>query len=137
MPAPLSDQAEAILRDSRGTGVRLVAPALLAFEVTSVLRRLVYLGDISAEQGDSAFDQFRRLQIWYTHRQAIFPVAWQLAKELNRPRAYDTAYVAVAQMHNCDFWTADRRFYNAVADEIDTVRWIGDYSTAGPPVLAT
>lgn len=126
-------QSEAILRDSRKAGARLVAPALLAFEVTSVLRRLVYLGDISANEGERAFDQFRRLQIRYTHRQAIFPLAWQLARELNRPRAVHTAYVAVAQMHDCELWTADRRFYNAVTDEVDTVRWIGDYGTTDPP----
>ena len=86
-PALLSEQSEALLRDSQRAGVGLVAPALLAFEVTSVLRRLVYLGELTVDEGERAFDQFRRMRIRYTHRQALFPVAWQLAKDYNRPRA--------------------------------------------------
>ena len=111
----------------------LVAPALLAFEVTSVLRRLVHLGELTEDEGERAFEIFGRIRIRYTHRQAIFPVAWRLAKDYKRPRAYDTAYVAVAQMHGCDFWTGDKRFYNAVTNELEAVRWIGDYSSTDPP----
>lgn len=132
-PALLSEQSEAILRDSQRAGIKLVAPALLAFEVTSVLRRLVYLGELTADEGEQAFDRFRRIRIQYTHRQALFPIAWQLAKDYDRPHAYGTAYVAVARMHDCEFWTGDKRFYNAVAKEIDTVRWIGDYASTDPP----
>ena len=104
-----------------------MASALLAFEVTSVLRRLVYLGELTVDEGERAFERFRRMRIRYTHRQAIFPVAWQLAKDYNRPHAYDTSYVAVAQLHDCQFWTGDRRLYNSVAEGIESVRSIGEY----------
>jgi predicted nucleic acid-binding protein len=53
------------------------------------------------------------------------------------PRAYDTAYLALAQLRNCEFWTADKRLFNAVSGELDWVRWLGDYadapSTTGAP----
>ena len=44
-PALLRDQSKTILRDCRRADVGLAAPAHPAFEVTSVLRLLVHLGD--------------------------------------------------------------------------------------------
>ncbi|MDP6041283.1 MAG: hypothetical protein QGG64_22240 [Candidatus Latescibacteria bacterium] len=29
------------------------------------------------------------------------------------------------QFENCDFWTADRHFYNAAQSHYNSVRWIG------------
>ncbi|MDQ6693713.1 MAG: type II toxin-antitoxin system VapC family toxin, partial [Chloroflexota bacterium] len=49
-----------------------------------------------------------------------------LAKQFDRPRAYDTAYLAVAQMYGCELWTADEKLYNAVGGQLPWVRWLGD-----------
>jgi predicted nucleic acid-binding protein len=107
--------------------VTLVAPALLAFEVTSTLRRFVHLKHISPDHGEQAFENFLRIHIRLTHRRGVFPIAWRLAQRFDRPRAYDTAYLAVAQLRDCEFWTADERLYNAVAPELDWVQWLGNY----------
>ena len=48
-------------------------------------------------------------------------------QRFNLPRAYDTAYLALARLRNCEFWTADERLFNAVSRELDWVRWLGDY----------
>lgn len=115
-----------MLNTWKQTETELIAPALPAFEVTSSLRCLVYLKELTATEGEEAFSHFRRIQIRLSHRQSIFPLAWDLAKQLSRPRAYDTAYLALAQLKQCDFWTADERLYNAVKDELRWVKWIGD-----------
>lgn len=109
VPAPLSEAAETVLTQWQQERVTLVAPVLLAFEVTSSLRRLVYLNEITPEEGEEAFEKFLKLNVRLSHRRAIFPLAWRFAKEFNRPRAYDTAYLALAQMYGCEFWTADER----------------------------
>lgn len=111
---------------SHESGTTLIAPALLAFEVTSSLRRLVHLREITPEEGEEAFAAFRRVQVRLSHRQTIFPLAWRLAKELRRPRAYATAYLALAQLDGCEFWTADERLYNAVRDSLPWVHWVGE-----------
>ena len=108
------------------SGVSLIAPALLPFEVTATLRRMVYLKRMSAETGEEAFSEFQNLPIRISHRSGIFQVAWEMAKNFNRPRAYDTAYLAVAQMHGCDFWTTDKRLYNAVHDRLGWVKLLSD-----------
>jgi predicted nucleic acid-binding protein len=127
VPAPLSDAAEALLEEWQQEHVILIAPALLAFEVTSSLRRLVYLGEIPPDQGEEAFREFLKIDIHLSHQHGIFSLAWSLSKQFNLPRAYDTAYLALAQLRNCEFWTADERLFNVVSRELDWVKWLGDY----------
>jgi predicted nucleic acid-binding protein len=125
---PLSNIAGALLRTWQETETTLIAPTLLAFEVTATLRRLVYLKEITPAEGDDVFARFLRLEIQLSSRQDIFPLAWELAKQFNRSRAYDTAYLALAQLNQCDFWTADEKLYNAVRAKLPWVKWIGDYA---------
>lgn len=126
LPYPQSDTADALLRSWRARKIQLVAPTLLSFEITSTLHRLVHLREITAEAGEAAFQQFLNIPIRLYYRQEILTTAWLFAKQFNRPRAYDTAYLAVAQMHNCEFWTGDRRLYNAVHHQLSWLRWIGE-----------
>jgi predicted nucleic acid-binding protein len=129
VPGRFSDEADTLLATWLRDGTRLRAPSLLAFEVTSALRRLVAAKAITPTQGDDAHTQFLRIPISLSSRRAIFPLAWRLAKELNRSRAYDTAYLALAQLTNSPFWAADERLYNAVSGSLSWVQWIG--STSG------
>lgn len=130
-PFPLSDRVVALLHGWQRQEVHLVAPTLLAFEVTASLRRLVYLGELTAAEGEVAFARFLKLPIRLSQRRAIYPLAWELAKQLNRSRAYDTAYLALAQIQQCDFWTADEKLYNAVKAQLPWVRWIGEARLTG------
>ena len=52
--------------------------------------------------------------------------AWELAVELNLPTVYDTAYLALAQIEGCDFWTADRSFYRVASGKYGFVRLLGE-----------
>lgn len=127
LPGPHSQNAQALLTRWSQEQTVLVAPALLAFEVTAVLRRYVFLKELTDQEGEAALSQVLQLGIRLSHRRGIFPLAWELARQFNRPRAYDTAYLALAQLHECDFWTADQRLYNAVSHELSWVRWVGDF----------
>jgi predicted nucleic acid-binding protein len=126
VPGPFSQEAEGILTTWQQANTALIAPALFAFEVTATLRRMVYLKELLPARGEAAFAAFRRIPVRLSHRQGIFPLAWDLAKQFNRPRAYDTAYLALAQLNRCDFWTADEKLYNAVKGQLPWVNWIGN-----------
>jgi predicted nucleic acid-binding protein len=132
LPFPLSGQAKRLLNGWQNTETILIAPALLAFEVTASLRRLVYLKEITPAEGEEAFIRFRSIKVRLSHRQSIFPLAWDLARQFNRPRAYDTAYLALAQLNQCEFWTADERLYNAVKEKLNWVRWVGELPSDAP-----
>jgi len=125
VPGPFTENALALLTSWQSDQVTLIAPAILAFEVTSTLRRLVYLQELTPEEGEEAFEQFLRIPIRLSHRRPLFPLAWKLAKEFNRSRAYDTAYIALAHLANCEFWTADERLYNGVHQKLPWVKWVG------------
>ncbi len=126
VPYPLSYAAKSLLTTWQQEQTLLISPALLAFEVTASLRRLVYLKEIQPEEGEAVFADFLRIRVRLSHHKGIFPLAWELAKQFNRPRAYDTAYLALAQLRGCDFWTADEKLYNAVKDQLPWVHWVGD-----------
>jgi predicted nucleic acid-binding protein len=127
VPGRFSDEAEALLAMWQRDETTLIAPTLLAFEVTSTLRRLVHLNELTPSRGDEAFAQFLRLPITLSSGRGIFPLAWSLAKDFCLPRAYDTAYLAVAKLFRCEFWTADERLYHAVGQDLAWVKWIGNY----------
>jgi predicted nucleic acid-binding protein len=54
--------------------------------------------------------------------------AWHLAAQLDRPTAYDSHYLALAQILGCEFWTADERLYNASRPHFPWVRWLGSFT---------
>jgi predicted nucleic acid-binding protein len=122
MPGPFTSNVLSLLALWQRRQQGLIAPALLAFEVTSTLRRLVYLRELTPDKGEDAFVQFLRIRVRLTHRQSLFPLAWGLAKQYQRPRAYDTAYLTLAQLHQCESWPADERLYNAVQHDLGWVK---------------
>lgn len=125
LPHELSPQAEAMWRSWLQEGTDLVTAPLFFAEVTSVLRESVYFGRILPEEGDAALDVFLRLGVKGMEPADLQPRAWALAKEHNRPRAYDAQYLAVAASLGCELWTGDRRLVNAVP--VPWLKWVGEY----------
>ena len=105
-------------------GTSLIAPSLLAFEVVSTLRRLVYLKEITPDEGMEAFQRFLALDIHLSDQPAVLTLAWEFARRFNRPRACDTAYLAVARLNGCELWTADKRLYDTVKKLLPWVRYV-------------
>jgi predicted nucleic acid-binding protein len=52
--------------------------------------------------------------------------AFQLACQHQRS-VYDAAYLALAKALSFDFYTGDKRLFNAVSNVFSWVKWIGDY----------
>ena len=52
---------------------------------------------------------------------------YELATRLNRPTAYNSRYLAVAERLQCEFWTADERMFNAVTQDLNWVKWLGSF----------
>lgn len=123
---PYSREAARLLHGWQHDETDLVAPSLIAFEVASTLRRSVYLKQIPFPQGDAALNAFLQLPLRVLPLKEVVQLAWRLSKRLNLPRAYDAAYLAVAQLNRCEFWTADKRLYNAAHPALGWVRWIGE-----------
>ena len=121
-----SDQAEAEWQSWIRSGMEVTAPFLFIYETTSVLRNRVYRKEITQSEADEALGILTALRITYLHPPAMRQAAWKLAQRFNRPTAYDSFYLALAQLEGCPFWTGDRRLYNAVKNELEWVHVLGD-----------
>jgi len=111
-------------------GEEMVSPAVFRSEVTSAIRLRVYAGKMAVEEGRAALTRSLRwpVRIWpESADSAVLQVrAYELATQLNRPRAYDAQYLAAAEVMRCDLWTVDKRLFNAVRDHLAWVKWAGE-----------
>jgi len=121
-----SPQAIALWRRWVDENVTVTAPPLLAYEVTSVLRTKVHRGLLAPEMGDEAFREIHAQGIRYLSPENLHIRAWELAKRLCRPAAYDAHYLALAEISGCEFWTADERLFNAARGTLPWVRHLGE-----------
>ena len=110
------------------TGIEIVAPPLLAFEGTSVICNKLYRGLVPPEEAELMFKAFHLLGVRLLYPDGLHEKAWELVKRFNRPQAYDSHYLALAEILGLELWTADERLYNAVRHDLSWVKWLGDYS---------
>ena len=111
-------------------GEEIVSPPLFRSEVTSAIRLRVYAGKMAVDEGRDALTSSLGwpVRIWPESMDfAVLQIrAYELATQLNGPRAYDAQYLAVAEFMRCDLWTVDRRLFNAVRDHLAWVKWAGE-----------
>lgn len=128
---PEAERARHMLRDYAAARVAFVAPMVWHYEVTNVVNKAVGTRRLTEEEGYLAFQALQALDIEFVD----FPTpaeAYRLAR-LYRRSVYDSLYLAVAQSHQIDLWTGDRRLYNAVRQSLPFVKWIGDYVSSERP----
>lgn len=120
-------QVQKLLRQWHDQKSQIAAPYLFQYEVIASLRKNVYRGLLEIEEAINIRDALLRVSIEFYMDNALLNRAYELATELNRPTAYDSQYLAVAERLNCEFWTADERLFNAVSSRLMWVRWIGNF----------
>jgi predicted nucleic acid-binding protein len=124
---PLQIQAKQILFAWRNTNEHLVAPQLFRSEITAVVRKTVYQHRITPEQGRVLLSELLIYPVEFHEDDALLLEAYELAVRFNRPRAYDTQYMALAERLNCEFWTADERLLNSTQGQFNRIRWLGNW----------
>jgi predicted nucleic acid-binding protein len=129
LPLPYSSQAAEAFDHWRSRGERLIAPILLEYELTSVVRNGVALKELRAERAQPVLDQLQRSGVETViptldlHRRAI-----RFAETIGQSKAYDAQYLALAARENAPLWTADRRLVdNARQAGLSWVHWVGDW----------
>jgi predicted nucleic acid-binding protein len=129
-----SELARALWETWRIQETRVVAPTLWAYEVTSVIRKQVYRGLLDPSMEIDTFDAIHQLPMLLMRPAGLHQRASELARYFYRPAAYDAHYLALAEISDCPFWTADKRLFNAVREELSWVNWLGNYQADAPEV---
>ncbi|SFP89928.1 Predicted nucleic acid-binding protein, contains PIN domain [Geodermatophilus dictyosporus] len=89
---------------------RVHVPHLADVEVASALRRAVAADRITAAEGWSTLDTWRRLGVTRHAAPGLLDRVWQLRANVT---AYDATYVALAEALGCALVTADGRLTRA------------------------
>ncbi len=110
LPLPFSDQAAARIRSLRETREELYAPALLEYEVCSVLRQAVARKILDSDEADRALELIDAVRIRpITPATSLHARALSWADRLGHTKAYDAHYMALAEEMGCPLLTSDLR----------------------------
>ena len=128
LPLPYSLQATDRMVRWQRAATELLAPWLLEYEVSAVLRKAVAAGLLSSEAAHEAMHRILDLQIrCLPPTRELHDRALWWAERLGRNKTYDTHYVALAEQQQVELWTADRRLVNAAGQAgASWVRWMGE-----------
>ncbi len=123
---PNLQQAHCLALVQTFVDVQPAAPALWAHETTSAISKAAHFGEITEKEARQALEKLDALGVRLfvpDAGQNLAALDWSL--RLKRASAYDSYYLVLAQALGCDFWTADKRLFNALQDvQLGWVRWI-------------
>ena len=122
-----SDRALALLRDARLTGTRLVCPPHLTVEVTSAIYKRVRQGLLDEDEGREQLGRFSRISLDLVSPPELAARAFDLGLEHGWALPYDSCYLAVALLLDCELWTADRLLYRDAHVRYPQTRFLADY----------
>ena len=111
----------------QGRNELLVAPPLFRSEVTNVLHKKVRLAEVDPLDASDILGVLLPT-VATEEPEGMYERALALALRLDQKSAYDTAYLALAELLSCEMWTADQRFVRAAGARFPQVRWIGEHT---------
>jgi predicted nucleic acid-binding protein len=130
LPLPYGALATELFSQWRRQGQRLIAPVLIEYELTTIVRRGIASGQLRKERALAVLYQLQQSGVevvaptWNLHEQALF---W--SQRISQHKAYDAQYLALAARENAPLWTADRRLAKAAQNTgLEWVHWIGEWT---------
>lgn len=128
-----SEKAYALARSWAQAGTQPVAPYLMPVEVANALHRRVVGKEVSVAAAVRLLDVLLASGIELREPRSIHSMALELADRLRQGAAYDAHYLALAETLDCEFWTADERFYRAATAFSPRVKWLGAFRSINEP----
>lgn len=125
---PFRNEARRLLHDARAKGIELCAPPIFRYEVESVIQNSLLRKRLDLETANASLAVFYAINIQIISLTDLVVCARNIARRFQQNKIYDSLYAAIAQLIDCEFWTADKAFFNAVSPELQFVKYLPDYS---------
>ena len=125
IPEGGSDAAEVAWGRWHDDGFEVVAPGLIWYELTSVVRKRVYRNLLTLDEARDALEYLLALEVTTLSGPDLHRSACELATMANLAAAYDAHYIAAALALGCPLWTADRGLHETAARVLDDVNLVG------------
>lgn len=129
---PDSAIAQRMLGDWQASGVRIVAPMLLAAEAANAVYKRVRANQLTPADAQLALGALLMTEIAYDTNPSLSLQAVAMAHHYGLRAAYDAHYMALAQSIGVELWTGDQNLINALQERRPAwLRSIAEYPT--PP----
>jgi predicted nucleic acid-binding protein len=119
-------EAMEMFRDWQAGAISLHAPDLLPSEVGSVLLRALRRDRVTQAEAMASVRGLLSFPYVLHDSRPLVERAFEIANQHSQ-RIYDCFYVALAERESMDFWTSDRRIYNALHHHFPFVRFLAEY----------
>ena len=128
-----SNTARTLLAEWINKGMKVNAPALLAYEITNILYREVRASRISSDTAKIGINLIlKTVKLVLSQNSFLNIQAMALAERFSLPASYDAHYLALAEHQGCELWTSDTRLWKSVKGHLDWVRTLESYSPPSP-----
>jgi predicted nucleic acid-binding protein len=124
---PFRHKARALLRDAKLKSTALIGPPLLEYEVESVLQSRLRDKRANVTTVNASLNAFYAVGVQIVTPPDLLRRARSIARQFKQDYVYDSVYAALAALRGCEFWTADKAFYDTVRTGLSFVKYLPTY----------
>ena len=121
-----SDAATTLLGDFVEGKIELITVTLFSYEILSALSVAIKRGRITEAIGQKALTYLTSLGIEEKIFDDLIGTTFKIARKYHLS-TYDCAYITLAEREECNFYTGDKKLFNAAKVHLPKVQWIGNY----------
>jgi len=121
-----SPKALQILKEYRSEDLWFLSPDLIYAEFGNVIWKKQIFQGLDPKDADFAISEFKKISFTLTPITLLFDDAYQIAVKYKRT-FYDSLYLALSVRENCEFVTADEKFYNSVRNSFSKTILLSDW----------
>jgi predicted nucleic acid-binding protein len=120
-------KARKFVKDCGSRGTVMIAPPVFESELDSIISKRVFQRKLTRAEAQLAYGVLDGVPIQSMTHPNLRKRAREIAEQFNQKHVYDSTYAALAELRGCEFWTADKAFYDAVKAALPFVKYLPDY----------
>lgn len=124
LPEDKSERAEELWKGWIEDSIKVIAPTLIVFEVSSVLRNKIYRGILENGDARELINQIKSLDMTLVYTEELLDSALEIGSILNAPSLYDSFYIALSKFLDIPLWTSDIKLYNSAKEKFPFINVI-------------